>query len=244
MCPPVAQHCGHRARLYLHLLARRARRSWATWCPARCCTTMWARASRRGARLPPSAVPGLGGSLLGLGGGVPGRLAARRAAPLHSAPQAGKASAFRGLCMPTSGLCMPMCWIGGPAHGAWEGRSAYPACHAAGLNTQALEPGGTASTARAGGLRADAHRAAGTALRRQAARPAGAHRQACRAAGRVRVGPPGGGPAVGARRPPGHRPVRRPPNLRALLFYGFVLRDNPHDTLALTFEARTASTGE
>jgi len=183
MCPPVAQHCGHRARLYLHLLARRARRSWATWCPARCCTTMWARASRRGARLPPSAVPGLGGSLLGLGGGVPGRLAARRAAPLHSAPQAGKASAFRGLCMPTSGLCMPMCWIGGPAHGAWEGRSAYPACHAAGLNTQALEPGGTASTARAGGLRADAHRAAGTALRRQAARPAGAHRQACRAAG-------------------------------------------------------------
>ncbi len=34
------------------------------------------------------------------------------------------------------------------------------------------------------------------------------------------------------------------PNLRALLFYGFVLRDNPHDTLALTFEARTASTGE
>ena len=30
------------------------------------------------------------------------------------------------------------------------------------------------------------------------------------AAVRVRVGPPGGGPAVGARRPPGHRPVRRP----------------------------------
>jgi len=34
------------------------------------------------------------------------------------------------------------------------------------------------------------------------------------------------------------------PNLRALLFYGFALRDNPHDTLALTFEARTASMGE
>ena len=28
------------------------------------------------------------------------------------------------------------------------------------------------------------------------------------------------------------------PNLRALLFYGFVLEDNPHDMLALTFEAR------
>ena len=28
------------------------------------------------------------------------------------------------------------------------------------------------------------------------------------------------------------------PNLCALLFYGFALEDNPHDTLALTFEAR------
>lgn len=31
------------------------------------------------------------------------------------------------------------------------------------------------------------------------------------------------------------------PNLRALLFYGFALEDNPHDTLALTFEARPSS---
>lgn len=31
------------------------------------------------------------------------------------------------------------------------------------------------------------------------------------------------------------------PNLRALLFYGFALEDNPHDTLALTFEARRSS---
>ena len=31
------------------------------------------------------------------------------------------------------------------------------------------------------------------------------------------------------------------PSLRALLFYGFALKDNPHDTLALTFEARPSS---
>ena len=31
------------------------------------------------------------------------------------------------------------------------------------------------------------------------------------------------------------------PSLRALLFYGFALEDNPHDTLALTFEARPGS---
>jgi hypothetical protein len=183
MCPPVAQHCGHRARLCLEFAGAAGAQDLGDVVSGAVLYNHVGESKQ--ARRP---APALGCAGAGRQPAGAGRRCARPAGRAPGGAPAQRTAGREGIRLlwalhADEGALHAAVLDQWAAPGAWEGRLAYPACHAAGLNTQALEPGGTASAARAGGLRADAHRAAGAALRRQAARPAGAPRQACRAAG-------------------------------------------------------------